>query len=130
MRSGIVLGRADPRPIYIQIMEQVRERIAVGDWAAGDALPSIRELASELRVSVITVKRAYLELEREKVIITRHGIGSSVADPPQRACPTAEDELNAEIDLLARHAAALGLSAAQLSARIVNAMRRATLEDA
>jgi DNA-binding transcriptional MocR family regulator len=61
--------------MYLQIMEQIKRRIAVGDWKAGEALPSIRQLAADLQVSVITVKRAYLELEREGVIATQHGKG-------------------------------------------------------
>ena len=52
-------------PLYQQIMDQIKQKIAVGEWAAGEEIPSIRQLAVALRVSVITVKRAYLELERE-----------------------------------------------------------------
>ena len=64
MYSDVVISQADRRPMYLQIMEQVRRRIAVGDWAAGHEIPSIRALAASVQVSVITVKRAYLELER------------------------------------------------------------------
>ena len=49
------------------------------EWKAGDEIPSIRQLAVDLRVSVITVKRAYLELEREGLIVSQHGKGSFVA---------------------------------------------------
>jgi GntR family transcriptional regulator len=66
--------------MYLQIMEQIRARIAAGDWPAGRELPSIRALAAALSVSVITIKRAYLDLENEGVIVTRHGKGSFVAD--------------------------------------------------
>ena len=65
--------------MYLQIMEQIRHRIAVGDWPPGQEIPSIRALAVAMQVSVITVKRAYLELEREGVIVTRQGKGSFVA---------------------------------------------------
>ena len=61
--------------MYLQIMDQVRRRVAVGDWPPGQELPSIRALAASIQVSVITVKRAYLELEREGVIVTRQGRG-------------------------------------------------------
>lgn len=60
MHSGIHISQADARPMYAQIMEQIRARIATGDWPAGKELPSIRALAAGLSVSVITVKRAYL----------------------------------------------------------------------
>ncbi len=66
--------------MYQQIMEQVVRRIAIGDWPPRTALPSIRQLATEIKVSVITVKRAYLELEREGVIVTQQGKGSWVND--------------------------------------------------
>ena len=80
MHSDLVISHADPRPMYLQIMEQIRHRIAVGDWPPGHELPSIRALAASIQVSVITVKRAYLELERDGVIVTRQGKGSFVAD--------------------------------------------------
>ena len=75
MHSDIVISQSDSRPMYLQIMEQVKQRVAVGEWAPGDEIPSIRQLAMALRVSVITIKRAYLELEREGVIVTQHGKG-------------------------------------------------------
>jgi GntR family transcriptional regulator len=80
MNTSLHISQADARPMYLQIMEQIRARIAAGDWAAGLELPSIRALAVSLNVSVITVKRAYLELEQEGVIVTRQGKGSFVAD--------------------------------------------------
>jgi GntR family transcriptional regulator len=80
MNSSLHISQADARPMYLQIMEQIRARIASGDWAAGRELPSIRALAGAINVSVITVKRAYLELEQEGVIVTRQGKGSFVAE--------------------------------------------------
>lgn len=64
--------------MYQQIMEQIKQRIAVGDWPANTPLPSIRELATEIKISLITVKRAYLELERDGIIVTQQGKGSRV----------------------------------------------------
>lgn len=66
--------------MYTQIMEQIVAKIMASDWRPGQAIPSIRELASASGVSVITVKRAYLELERAGAIVTRQGIGSFVAE--------------------------------------------------
>jgi len=87
MHSGFVISKADGRPMYLQIMEQIRQRVALGDWKPGQDIPSIRQLAVALEVSVITVKRAYLELEREGVIVTQHGKGSSIAAVPRRSGP-------------------------------------------
>ena len=53
-----VISQTDKRALYLQIMEQIKQKIAVGDWAAGQAIPSIRQLAADIGVSVITVKRA------------------------------------------------------------------------
>ena len=66
-------------PIYLQIKNQIRDAIINGDLAAEELLPSIRVLAKELRVSVITTKRAYDELEREGYIHSVQGKGSFVA---------------------------------------------------
>lgn len=66
--------------MYQQIMEQIKQRIAVGDWPPNTPLPSVRELAVEIKVSIITIKRAYLELGREGVIVTQQGKGSWVND--------------------------------------------------
>lgn len=79
MNNGFVFSQTDKRPMYKQIMEQVVQRIAVEDWPPDTPLPSIRQLAVEIKVSVITVKRAYLELERAGVIVTQQGKGSWVS---------------------------------------------------
>ncbi len=80
MKYGFVFSQTDTRPMYQQIMEQITQRIAVGDWPPSTPLPSIRELATETKVSIITIKRAYLELEREGVIATQQGKGSWVSE--------------------------------------------------
>jgi transcriptional regulator, GntR family len=79
MKKIFALSQKDGRPMYLQIMEQIKQRVAQGDWAQGEKVPSIRELAVATSVSVITVKRAYQELEREGVLVTQQGIGSFVA---------------------------------------------------
>ena len=66
-------------PIYAQITEQIRTKILTGELKEGDALPSIRMLAKELRISVITTKRAYEDLEQAGFINTLPGKGSFVA---------------------------------------------------
>lgn len=66
-------------PIYEQIVSQIKAKIIAGELREGDALPSMRLLAKELRISVITTKRAYEELEREGFIVSMMGKGSFVA---------------------------------------------------
>lgn len=75
----IVLSNDSRRAIWEQIAEQIRDAILQGELSPGDALPSIRALARELRISVITTKRAYDELEREKFVESIQGKGSFVA---------------------------------------------------
>lgn len=75
----ILLRNTGGQPIYEQIADQIKGHILDGSLAAGTALPSIRLLARDLRISVITTKRAYEELEREGLIQTVPGKGSFVA---------------------------------------------------
>ena len=76
----IVISYTNPEPIFRQIIQQVKTAITTGEIKAGEKLPSIREMSAELKVSVITVKRAYSELESEGFITTRAGLGSFVAE--------------------------------------------------
>src|SRR3954462_10220184 len=118
MYSGINISQTDARPMYLQIMEQIRARIAAGDWPAGKELPSIRALAADLSVSVITIKRAYLDLENEGVIVTRHGKGSFVADVNGLAGELRESQLDQHLAEAAGIARELGLTEEDLAARL------------
>jgi GntR family transcriptional regulator len=124
MLSGIVLSHADGRPMYLQIMEQIRRHIAVGDWKVGQPLPSIRQLAVDLQISVITVKRAYFELERDGVIATQHGKGSVVAAGADVGSRIHEEELARHLEEALRIAHLLGLSAKEIQARLRDTAER------
>jgi len=76
----IVLSPSNPDPMYRQVTDQIKNSIASGDLKPGDKLPSIRELSEGLKISAITIKRAYLDLENEGYILTRAGLGSFVAE--------------------------------------------------
>ncbi len=112
--------------MYLQIMEQIKQRIAVGDWAPGQQIPSIRQLAVDLQVSAITVKRAYLELEREGVIVTRHGKGSQVAESVDLGARLREAELNQHLEQVAKLGALAGMDARELEGRLRAALDRAS----
>ena len=75
----IIISNTGGQPIYEQICRQVKGAIAAGKLKPGEPLPSIRALARDLRISVITTKRAYEELERDGFICTQAGKGSFVA---------------------------------------------------
>lgn len=74
----IIISNDSEKPIYEQITSQIKNQIMQGSLREGDALPSMRTLAKELRISVITTKRAYEELEREGFITTVVGKGSFI----------------------------------------------------
>ncbi len=75
----IIISNASSEPIYAQIGKQIKTQIISGNLKEGDGLPSIRKLAKELHISVITTKRAYEELEKEGFIDTVGGKGTFVA---------------------------------------------------
>ena len=75
----IIIRNTGDVPIYEQIVTQIKSAIVAGELSEGEALPSMRLLAKELRISLITTKRAYEELEREGFIVTMTGRGSFVA---------------------------------------------------
>lgn len=75
----ILLSNASPDPIYQQITRQIRQQVLNGELTEGELLPSIRALARDLQISVITTKRAYDELEREGLVNTVGGKGTFVA---------------------------------------------------
>ena len=75
----LYISNAGQEPIYAQITRQIKQQILSGQLHEGDALPSIRLLAKELRISVITTKRAYEDLEAAGFIVTQPGRGSFVA---------------------------------------------------
>ena len=124
MHSYLSISQTDTRPMYLQICEQIKLRIAAGDWAAGKELPSIRTLAADLRVSVITVKRAYLDLENEGLIVTRHGKGSFVAETRGLAREINDQKLEQHLEAVAEVAQLLGLSDDELTTRLRRAKRQ------
>ncbi|MBM3822962.1 MAG: GntR family transcriptional regulator [Verrucomicrobia bacterium] len=74
------LSAAAPGPLYQQIVDGLKREVSSGRLPGGTALPSFRALAQDLMVSVITVKRAYEDLEREGIILRRQGLGTFVAE--------------------------------------------------
>lgn len=118
MHTMLTIAQADPRPMYLQIIEQIRHRVAVGDWAPGQELPSIRALAVELKVSVITVKRAYSELEHAGVIVTRQGRGTFVAEDAQLGTTLTAAELAQQLQAAIDRARMLGWDEQDLVARL------------
>lgn len=102
-------------PVYRQIVNQVKYLIASGRLSPGQELPTIRAMAERLVINPNTVVHAYAELEREGVIICRHGSGSYVADTASRqASPEARKSLEAKVDSLLTDAAHLNLNLTEI----------------
>lgn len=74
----ITLSSSSMTPIYEQLTTQIKSLVIDGKLAAGEALPSVRSLAAELKISALTVKKAYDRLEEEGLIVTVHGKGSFI----------------------------------------------------
>lgn len=99
-QMDIILSNSSGKPIYEQIADQVKSQILSGTLAAGDALPSMRLLAKDLHISVITTKRAYEELEREGFLENIPGKGCFVA--PQNRELLREAQLRRVEELLSQ----------------------------
>lgn len=115
MHSGLVLSQGSDRPMYVQIVDQVKQRVTVGDWVPGTEIPSIRGLAVEVGVSVITVKRAYSELERQGIIVTTQGKRSFITDRfPDLGVRLRTDELSRHLKKAVEISRLLGMEAGEL----------------
>ena len=90
--SIVVIDPRDPTPIYAQLDRGFRAAIAAGRLSPGDQLPTVRELAVELKINANTVARVYAELERAGVLETRRGVGSFIKSTPLQARPPREHE--------------------------------------
>lgn len=107
----VVLSPGHPDPMYKQVADQIKDAIASGDLPPNDRLPSVRELSEALKVSAITIKRAYFDLETEGYIITRPGLASFVAPVKRDAMRRRKlDELRGEITRMVKTAAKFGIT--------------------
>lgn len=118
MKIDFILSKADSQPMYQQVMARIKERILTGDWAAGAQLPSIRELAVTLKVSIITIKRAYQELEQEGTIVTQPAKGCFVAEAPAKRGGLMQAELDRHLEQAVKIAVKLALSPQDLEIRL------------
>ena len=107
------IDERDPTPLYAQLERAIRVAIATGRLGVGDRLPTVRQLAVELKVNANTVAKVYSELERAGVLETRRGVGTFIRGAAARgnAPPDRERRLAALADRFLGDAAALGFSA-------------------
>ncbi len=112
MAAPITIDANDRTPIYAQLERGIRVAIATGRMRPGDQLPTVRQLAVDLRVNANTVAKVYLALEREGVVVTRRGVGTFIAESVPKASHAGHRErrLAAHIDRFLTDSAALGYS--------------------
>ncbi len=117
----ISIDPADARAIYVQIMDEVRRGLVMGSLVADVPLPSVRQLAAELKINPNTVQQAYRELEREGLVVVRRGQGTFIAPAAAEASALEREALARTVAQRAlREAYRHGLGAAEL----VEAIRR------
>ena len=112
---NIVISNKDERPIYEQITSQMKKMILSGELGEGEMLPSMRMLAKDLRISVITTKRAYEELEKDGLIETVTGKGSFVAEQNTELIKEEKlKDIEQKLGVLWEEAKLCGISCAEL----------------
>ncbi len=120
-RLLIPVSMAGPEPLYEQVKQGMRHAILRGDLSEGDPVPSFRGLAAELRVSMITVKRAYDDLVAEGILAARQGKGTYVAEGALEACRSSASE---EIRSLVEKAVGIARLARMSEEEVVQWLRR------
>lgn len=115
---NLVIDPTSKVPIYVQVEEQIRSLIAAGQLRPGDQLPTIRELATELRVNYNTIARAYLDLDREGVISTQQGRGTFAAGVPdaEQMARLRQEKLEAIVRIALDEARTLGYAPDEIAA--------------
>lgn len=112
----IILNHSSMVPIYEQLMEQIKSDIIQSELKEGEALPSVRTLAGELRISALTVKKAYDKLEEEGFVTTVHGKGTYVsASDKQLALEARQKAIEDDIDKVIDRALSMGMKKEEIS---------------
>ena len=111
----IIINNSSMQPIYEQIVVQIKSAIMCGELKEGQALPSVRTLAKELKVSALTVKKAYDALDEEGFIVTVHGKGSFVNFANQNLMlEEKKKEVEADLEMAIRKGRSCGMSNQEL----------------
>jgi GntR family transcriptional regulator len=123
--APITIDAHDRTPIYAQLERGIRVAIATGRMRSGDQLPTVRQLAVDLRVNANTVAKVYLALEREGVVVTRRGVGTFIAESVPKASHAGHRErrLAAHIDRFLTDSAALGYSPREAMQQIARRLK-------
>lgn len=117
MTAPVQIDPRDPTPIYAQLDRAIRVAIAHGKLKAGDQLPTVRQLAVDLRVNANTVAKVYLALEREGIVETKRGVGTFISGqrPPAMHDAHRERRLKEIVDRLLTDATSIGFTPREIS---------------
>jgi GntR family transcriptional regulator len=120
MKSNFHIDPSDPTPLYAQLERSIRLAISTGRLQPDDQLPTVRQLAVDLRINANTVAKVYMELERAGLVETRRGVGTFIqALPPHSVRRTdRERQMRTLVDRFLSDAAAHGFNADELLAQI------------
>ncbi|MDD2980647.1 MAG: GntR family transcriptional regulator [Hespellia sp.] len=111
----IIINNSSMKPIYEQIVEQIKDKVLDGTLLEDTALPSVRTMAKELRISALTVKKAYDALEQEGFVVTVHGKGSYIAHTgSQLLLEEKKKEVEAALEAAIRMGKSCGMKDAEL----------------
>jgi GntR family transcriptional regulator len=126
MSAVLRIDATDPMPIYAQLERSVRFAIATGELRIGDQLPTVRQLAVNLRINANTVAKVYAELERTGVLETRRGVGTFVRAREFEAVRRSvqQRELRSLVDKFVAEAASLGFSADDIIDQLKSSRRK------
>ncbi len=114
----------DRTPIYTQIMDLVKRRIAAGELKVGQQLPSVRDLSQQLVVNPNTVQKAYVELEREEYVATQRGTGTFVTGNRQTIDQLREDLAKELVTTYITHMRSLGFEAGEMMDMVARAAKK------
>lgn len=115
----IVISMTSPDPMHKQVKDQIVNAIASGDLEANEQLPSIRQMATELKISPITIKRSYADLESDGYIYTRQGLGSFVGEINRDRLRSAKlAEIRGELRKIIREGEKYGIGTGEIIAII------------
>jgi GntR family transcriptional regulator len=122
----VTVDTSDPRPIYQQVADGIKELIAHGDLKEGTALPPVRQLAADLGVNLNTIATAYRELQREGLLVVKHGSGSVVAS--RTMTERSEEELVRPLRTALTQLVLSGLSPSRIQRIVMRELRLAGRE--
>lgn len=114
--APVQIDTADPTPIYAQLDRAIRVAIATGRLKKGDQLPTVRQMAVDLKVNANTVSRVYIALERDGILETKRGVGTFISDTPaEQHDPQREKRLHDLTDRFLADASAIGFTSREVS---------------